>query len=256
MGYLGYELKSETEGSMTIPDAQMFFVDRFCVIDHRDNKLFICALSNELTESAQLGWLRRMSQNISDIQPEPPTSSNTRSVRFNRAPHDRRIWSTFTKAWMRFVMERPMRVCLTTQWVGRPIDELALNAYRRLRTAHAVPFAAYLSMDSVKIGSVSPERFLKVDASGTVQAKPIKGTAARSSDPLADAQAADELRRSEKDQTENLMIVDLLRNDLGRVCRLGSVHVPHLMAIESYAVHQMVSTVEGSYALNAMSLTC
>ena len=75
VGYLGYELKSETEGSAAhesaIPDAQMFFVDRFCVIDHQDNKLFICALSNELTESAQLGWLRRMSQNISDIQPEP-----------------------------------------------------------------------------------------------------------------------------------------------------------------------------------------
>ena len=208
-GYLGYELKSETEGmahESVIPDAQMFFVDRFCVIDQQKNKLFLCALSNEVTQSAQLtGFEGRVRKSL--IFNLNPYLLQHRSVRLNRVPHDRRIWSTFIRAWMRFVMERPMRGP-DPQWVGRPIDEPP--AYRRLRTAHAVPFAAYLSMDSVKIGSVSPERFLKVDASGTVQAKPIKALR-RGRPPISRCQAADELRRSEKDQAEKSMIVDLLQ---------------------------------------------
>ena len=136
-------------------------------------------------------------------------------------------------------------VCLTTHLIGGPLSD-PLSAYRRLRVKNDVPFGAFLNLGSLSIASISPERFLKVSSTGEIFAHPIKGTAARfDSDPVEDEKSRHALLASEKDRSENLMIVDLLRNDLGRVCAIGSVHVPRLMAIESYAVHQMVSTISG-----------
>jgi para-aminobenzoate synthetase component 1 len=121
-------------------------------------------------------------------------------------------------------------------------------AYRTLRRINAAPFSAYLSTPYGQILSASPEQFLKLSA-GSVETRPIKGTRPRSSDPAQDRAAAAALQMSVKDRAENLMIVDLLRNDLGKTCAPGSVKVPKLFALESFAtVHHLVSTVTGRLA--------
>ncbi|WP_245578995.1 aminodeoxychorismate synthase component I [Inquilinus limosus] len=122
--------------------------------------------------------------------------------------------------------------------------------HRRLRAFSPAPFAAFLDLGEGRwIASASPERFLSVDAAGRVETRPIKGTRPRGVDPAADAALAAELQASTKDRAENLMIVDLLRNDLSKVCAVGSVRVPVLCGLETFPrVHHLVSVVEGRLA--------
>lgn len=138
-------------------------------------------------------------------------------------------------------------VCLTAQTVARipnPSPELFFELYRRQRAHNAAPYAAYLRCGDFSVLSSSPERFLRVDEQRNAQTKPIKGTIARGATPEEDTAAAAWLRTDEKTRAENLMIVDLLRNDLSTVSDPASVRVPVLMGVESYStVHQLVSTV-------------
>lgn len=138
-------------------------------------------------------------------------------------------------------------VCLTAQTVARipnPSPELFFELYRRQRAHNAAPYAAYLRCGDFSVLSSSPERFLNVDTHRNAQTKPIKGTVPRGATPEEDAAAAAWLRTDEKTRAENLMIVDLLRNDLSTVSDPASVRVPVLMGVESYStVHQLVSTV-------------
>ncbi|GAA6153060.1 aminodeoxychorismate synthase component I [Pseudoteredinibacter isoporae] len=130
----------------------------------------------------------------------------------------------------------------------------ALAAYLKLRQALPSPFSAFMKLDRGAILSHSPERFIRVQGD-QVETKPIKGTIPRGDDLDSDRQLARELQSSDKDRAENLMIVDLLRNDLSRNCKLGSVRVPELFALESYPnVHHLVSTITGSLAEDSSAL--
>lgn len=123
------------------------------------------------------------------------------------------------------------------------------QAYQALREANRAPFSAYLNVPDGQVLSLSPERFIQSSSTGKVQTKPIKGTRPRAADPVQDELNLAQLQQSGKDQAENLMIVDLLRNDLSRTCLPNSVRVPKLFSIESFAaVHHLVSTIEGQLA--------
>ncbi|MDU9402813.1 aminodeoxychorismate synthase component I [Pseudomonas sp. zfem004] len=136
-----------------------------------------------------------------------------------------------------------------TQRFSAPCQGDPWHAYQALRAACPTPFSGYQQLDAgTALLSFSPERFVRV-SQGEVETRPIKGTRPRGADPLADARNAAELLASPKDRSENLMIVDLLRNDIGRTCQIGSVKVPELFSLESYPnVHHLVSSITGRLA--------
>ena len=139
----------------------------------------------------------------------------------------------------------------------KPANLKPFDVYRRLRQESPAPYAAYLSCGKDQfILSASPEQFLCLDAKRAVHTQPIKGSRPRSTSPLEDQTLAEELQNSPKDYAENLMIVDLLRNDLSRVCKIGSVEVPSLCQLESFAnMHHLVSTVTGKLKADESALS-
>ncbi len=140
------------------------------------------------------------------------------------------------------------QLCLTNQ-IELEVAGDPLLTFINLRATNPAPYAAFFRLGSQAILCNSPEQFLKVSSNGVVTSKPIKGTRRRDPDPVVDIALAQELAEDEKERAENLMIVDLMRNDIGRVSEINSVQVTKLFDVESYAtVHQLVSTVEGKLA--------
>lgn len=250
VGYLGYELKADC-GAMPgpaygLPDAQFIFADRVIAFDHREDAVWLLCCDDPAEAQRATAWLDETEQALRAVEAvNLPPNHAASGLAFR--PHVG--WSDYATSIARckdaIRRGETYEVCLTNEFVAdRKIDPVA--TYRRLRRASPAPHAAFLRFGEMSVLSSSPERFMRIDAQGNVEAKPIKGTIRRGKTEAEDDALAEELRLSVKNRSENLMIVDLLRNDMGRACEIGSIHVPVLFGIESFStVHQLVSTVRG-----------
>jgi len=249
IGYLSYDfgrrlehLPSLAVDDLGLPDAQLGLYAWALITDHHlatSQLVFHPGLATEERErlialfeapdSATAGAFNLLAPMHGDLQPEHYQAAFDHVQRYIQAGDCYQINLT----------QRFRAPCKGDPW----------RAYQALRKACPTPFSGYQQLaDGSALLSFSPERFIRV-SQGQVETRPIKGTRPRSADPAIDARNAEELRHSPKDRSENLMIVDLLRNDLGRTCQIGSVKVPELFSLESYPnVHHLVSSITGQLA--------
>jgi len=261
LGYFAYDLgrriekiPDTSEHDITMPEMAIGIYDWAVVTDHQQRRTWLTGYGkdertfdewNELEElfqtNAESGTSKSSTQEFevrSEIRPNMDNECYARA--FNKIKHYIREGDCYqVNLAQRFVIDV----------AGDP-----WSAYLKLRRLNPAPYSSFFNVPEGTVLSTSPERFLKVD-NGLVETKPIKGTRRRSTDVYEDRALSEDLLESKKDRAENLMIVDLLRNDIGKSCRSGSVSVPRLFALESFArVHHLVSTVIGQLADNTHAL--
>ena len=275
-GYFGYELGHVLErlpapryDDLRLPHAQLGLYDWVLAWDHARDRAWIISTgvpahggAGRARAAARLGAV--LERLAAPAQFDPPHFSHAAGIGAPAPSFSLDVpgWigereslrSTFTRAGYLEAVARVREYIVAgdifqanlSQRLQTPLREHPWALYRRLRQTSPAPFGAYLDCGEFTIASASPERFLSLDGERRVETRPIKGTRPRGETPEADAALARELRDSEKDRAENLMIVDLLRNDLSRVCVPGSVRASELFALEHYStVQHLVSTVTG-----------
>jgi para-aminobenzoate synthetase component 1 len=261
VGWFGYEwvrelehLTLRAEDDLELPDVVLLGVDRLIAVDQHSGEAWVLALgfaadaadARERAEHAA-GELAQRLQTAGPAPEAPcPRAAGAAAVSsaFDEAGYGKAVEAIRDQ----IAAGRVYQACLA-QRLEAPFEGDAFALYRVLRDINPAPFAAFLELPEVAVVGSSPERFLRVGLDGALETRPIKGTRPRAADPEEDESLRRQLLASEKDRAENLMIVDLMRNDLGRVCALGSVGVPELFRIEAFAtVFQMVSVVTGRLA--------
>jgi len=265
VGWLGYGLAAHCDApalrardDLGLPDALLLGVDRCIAIERESGRAFLCALGfgDDLASArarAQVG-LDALERAVAAPRSDERANASAAPLARERAssPAPALDAGAYAKAVDAILEEiaagRVYQACFT-QRCERAFEGDAFALHRALRRVNPAPFAACLELPDVSLVGSSPERFLRVTRGGQVESRPIKGTRPRGSTPDRDERLRAELLASPKERAENLMIVDLVRNDLGRVCETGSVHVPELFAVEPYAsVFQLVSSVRGRLA--------
>lgn len=245
IGYFGYELKKDTEKvnnnhSYPYPDSYLKYCDRGIVYDHKEKKVYILSYNDDTV------WIENIKKIINEElekNKEEKTKKDFPRLKFVK---DKKTYLDDIKKIKELICAgETYEVCLTNRLdIFDKID--AKKYYMELREKSPGQYSAFLPFEDLKIASSSMERFLKVDKNKIVSTKPIKGTIKRGESQEEDRKLIEELRSEEKTKSENLMIVDLLRNDLGKFCEIGSVNVPKLMDVETYkTLHQLVTTVSG-----------
>ena len=267
-GYLGYELKAQSGGlaayEAETPDAALLFVDRMLVYDNLDQSCWIVCLSGvdpdgrSVSADDAMAWTREVKEKLSSLpRSDPAAHRRQRSTLpvdldsgWSQLPFTMRHSKEEYLDCIRYCLDvinqgETYEVCMTNMvQVNHPID--TLETYENLRAISPVPYGAYLQFPNLAVLSASPERFMTITMGGDVESRPMKGTRPRGETADVDEKLRADLASNEKDLSENLMIVDLMRNDLNRVCEIGSVKVSNLFEVVTYPlVHQLVSTVQG-----------
>ncbi|SMY32587.1 Aminodeoxychorismate synthase component 1 [Photobacterium malacitanum] len=253
LGYFSYDLGRRVEKiaatathDIPLPEMAVGIYDWALIVDHTLQKISLVEPKN----SQRLSWLNQQQSQIT-----APTTVQTSN--HNTAFKLTSSWSSnMTKedycnkfnTIQSYLLSGDCYQINLAQRFSASYQGDEWQAYCRLEHTNSAPFSSFIRTDSSAILSVSPERFLQLNQ-GKIETKPIKGTRPRSTNATEDAANAKALQQAPKDRAENVMIVDLLRNDIGRVAIPGSVRVPALFAIESFpAVHHLVSTVTGQLA--------
>lgn len=262
IGFLGYELGRHIEqlphphaSAPEVPEMAMGLYDVVIAFDHQTQRAFI--FSTGMPETDTEARNRRAHMRAAQLQariarvlkPDARPPAEDWAVRAHfQADHSRKDVESAIRSVIEYIRAGDIfQANLTQQMRAHMPQGLSdFGLYHRLRTLSPTPFTAFLRCGpQLAVASASPERFLKLTPSGHIETRPIKGTRPRGHEPAADDALAAELKASAKDNAENLMIVDLMRNDLSRVSRLGSVHVPVLCGLERFSsVHHLVSVIE------------
>jgi para-aminobenzoate synthetase component 1 len=257
IGYFGYDLARRlerlpavAEDAERIPEMAVGIYDWAVVVDHRERRTWLAGQGRD--PDTDIKWDRLVA-----LFSAPPREKARAPFRITSPIVSNLTHEAYARAFRRirnYIQDGDCyQVNLAQRFSAQAMGDPWL-AYQRLRVINPAPFSAYLNTPFAQILSASPERFLRVER-GRVETKPIKGTRPRAGHPRLDAELTEQLRASEKDRAENLMIVDLLRNDLSKNCALGSVKVPRLFDVESYAtVHHLVSTVTGELRADSDAL--
>ncbi|MHB9092282.1 MAG: aminodeoxychorismate synthase component I [Chloroflexota bacterium] len=253
VGYFGYDLAHHIESlprtavdDVGVPDMVVGIYDWVLAYDHASARtwLVVSPYPHGDYERAR-HRLEMVASRLAQLEPEPVSRRARPLARPLASTFDRKGYvDAILRAKEHIAAGDIYQVNLSQRFqVTLPISPWQL--YRCLREVSPVPYSAYLQLGDLAVASASPELFLRKEGS-RVETRPIKGTRPRGKTPEEDRRLAEELLASEKDRAENVMIVDLLRNDLGKVCRVGTVRVPELYSLESYStIHHLVSAVEG-----------
>jgi para-aminobenzoate synthetase component 1 len=266
VGYLSYDLchfverlPSTAIDDLQLPESYFAFYDAILAFDNLEGKAYI--VSTGFPELGESRRLKRAKVRLEQIKGWLSSSSPpTPEADFRSAEGKAKavLKSNFTPEGYMKAVDRVREYIAAgdvfqvniSQRFETDLTTPPYELYRRLRQINPAPFASYLNFDEVTIVSASPERFLRVDGDW-VETRPIKGTRPRGKDSVADAMLAEELTQSSKDRAENVMIVDLERNDLGRVCQYGTVRVTELAILETFpTVFHLTSTVVGRLCSN------
>ena len=250
VGWLGYELAAHTSGiptaASTTPDALFVYVDWVLEFDHEHHTLDLLLLGTAEEVDTKRDELLLACERAEHVVSGQPLLLEHTAVSWRHGPeHYKHLVSACLEA---ITAGDAYQLCLTNE-VRVAGDFDPLQVYLRLREENPSHHGGLLQVDGLSLLSSSPEVFLRVDTQGHLTTKPIKGTRKRGVDVEADSALAEELLTSEKERAENLMIVDLMRNDVGKVAQLGTVRVDSLLEVETYEhVHQLVSTVSADLA--------
>lgn len=254
VGFVGYEAAGRLERlplpkaiGLDFPEALFGVYDTIAAFDIPERKAWVVAVASVPGRGSPEVRAQRMAAAVAAAPPLPPLDWSARGVW--QAETTRPSFESLIARVVEYIRAGDIfQANMSQRFIAAMPPNLApFMLYRRLRHLSPAPFAAYLNCGAAgAVLSASPELFLDLDADGRIETRPIKGTRRRGGTSVEDGALADELLASEKDRAENLMIVDLLRNDLSRVSRIGSVRTPALFALETYAnVHHLVSVVEG-----------